>query len=277
MIVACPSCQRQLRFNSSTENASRVTISCPQCAARFIAKSHQSPKVQLLIAHEDPSICTRVFDCLEPFRQNVQICRTTDEVAQYLQAEQPCLLLLDVAFCGSFPFELIQLARARADQVQHKILLLPSIYNRTAYKKKPDSLYGADAYLELHHIGDRLLPTVKELFPELDYPKAEGKQIPGVGLERELAATRLADQAAGMARLLVADIAFYHQREIEAGLKAGRQEELLAKPLTEGRRLLQKRLPAVAELDIDFVGQAFSDLCRCYHRTFNPSAEQERL
>ena len=38
---------------------------------------------------------------------------------------------------------------------RHGVVLVASIYNRTGYKRRPTSLYGADDYVEQHHIPDR--------------------------------------------------------------------------------------------------------------------------
>ena len=36
------------------------------------------------------------------------------------------------------------------------VILIASVFNKTAYKRTPHSLYGADDYVEQHHIPDML-------------------------------------------------------------------------------------------------------------------------
>src|SRR4030095_2697544 len=64
-------------------------------------------------------------------------------------------LVLDVALPEVHAYEVVE-------QAQHhvpppRVVLVASIYNRTGYKRRPTSLYGADDYVEQHHIPDALL------------------------------------------------------------------------------------------------------------------------
>ena len=44
-----------------------------------------------------------------------------------------------------------------------RVVLVASIYNRTGYKRRPTSLYGADDYVEQHHIPDALVGKLERL------------------------------------------------------------------------------------------------------------------
>lgn len=174
-----------------------------------------------------------------------------------------CVLLLDVAFNGSFPFHLIEKIKSTGHK-QHKIILLSSVYNCTAYKKRPETLYGADAYLELHHIGDRLLQVLGELYPAV---ASQTKLVPSIRAsrgERPLGLTDISEQADSLAKLLVADIVLYHQDLMEQGVVSGQLNQLFAEQLAEGRRLLFARLPEAKKMSIDFIRQAFDSACRAY-------------
>ena len=208
-------------------------------------------------------VCRQISDRLSWLDIQPDICRNSAECFDGLTSGAS-VLLLDVAFEGGFPFRLIDTLKKRGGE-QYKIILLPSIYNRTAYKKRPESLYGADAYLELHHIGDRLLPLLAEHFPVLaEQCSRVTDPLRSQGNERAVKELDLAGQASELARLLVADILLYHQDRFRGGLENDDLAGYFQEQLAEGRQLLMKRLPQAEFLAEDFIQQAFLNACEDY-------------
>jgi hypothetical protein len=263
MIVKCPNCQVRLR-STKVDRSDSLLILCPGCQTRFRVLA-KKVLLQAFIAHEDQEVCQQLSERVSALGGVATVCRDTDAITAQLQDDQCCVLLLDVAFNGTFPFQLIDKINA-SDNYQHKVVLLPSVYNRTAYKKRPDSLYGADAYLELHHIGDRLVPLLTDLFPSLAQKFKPVAPVCTQGDERILHSGDVSGQADKLAKLLVADILLYHQDQLEQGLVSGQLEQLFSEQLAEGRRLLASRLPAVADLSVDYIQQAFDAACQSYSR-----------
>ncbi len=185
MIVQCPHCQVLLRFNARTTNARLYSFRCPVCQMKFKVRSKAAPMLEVLLAHQDKDIYRQVVERVERLKGAVTVCADATQVTENLSVDRPCALLLDVAFQGTFPFQLIEQVKTSPLR-QPKVILLPSVYNKTAYKKCPDSLYGADAYLELHHIGDRLLPLLGELFPALSERASVVTAVETAGGERQL-------------------------------------------------------------------------------------------
>ncbi len=73
------------------------------------------------------------------------------------------------------------------------MVLVASVYNRTGYKRRPTSLYGADDYVEQHHIPDALVGKLERLIgapPRLapvavaHADTAEGREIKQASQER---------------------------------------------------------------------------------------------
>ena len=73
----------------------------------------------------------------------------------------PAALVLDVALPEVHAYEIVEEAKRLLSAPA--VVLVASIYNRTGYKRKPTSLYGADDYVEQHHIPDQLLPKLERL------------------------------------------------------------------------------------------------------------------
>lgn len=264
MIVKCPNCQVRLRSDKVKPSA-QLLILCPACQARFRVRSPDS-SLKVLIAHEDEAICQQLRERVSLLGVRARVCPDIDDVISHLPTAGYCVLLLDVVFNGTFPFQLIDEIKNTGNE-RHKVVLLPSVYNRTAYKKRPDSLYGADDYLELHHIGDRLVPLLAELFPVLALQVESVAPVVTEGDERLLPASDLAGKADDLAKLLVADILLYHQEQLEQGFESGQLQQLFAEQLAEGRRMLTSRLPATVDLPNDFIQQAFDAACQSYSRS----------
>ncbi len=261
MIVACPNCKVRLRSNRASYMAT-MRVTCPACQFRFKV-SPRKPLFKALVAHEDLQVRQQLKERIAPLGGLLDCCDSAAAVHAALLPAEPCALLLDVAFCGSFPFQLIEQITT-AGNAMHKVILLPSVFNRTAYKKRPDSLYGADAYLELHHIGDRLVPLLVELFPALAQPLEAAQPFVVSGTERALPPADVIGQANSLAKLLVADILLYHQPQLEEGIRTGQLQQLFAEQLAEGRHLLAQRLPEAADLPADFIQRAFDAACQSY-------------
>jgi hypothetical protein len=112
------------------------------------------------------------------------------------------------------------------------VVLLASVFERTRYKRKATNLYGADAYLELHHVPDRLVPLLQSLQkreplfdPHLQAPveraRAAGLRIDGAHASAPEAATGDLEAAQALARRLLSDVVLYHGDEVADGVRRG--------------------------------------------------------
>jgi hypothetical protein len=170
-----------------------------------------------------------------------------------------------------------------------KILLLSSVYNRMAYKRTPTSLYGADDYIEKHHIPDDLVTKINRLAVNA-MPAPPGEQASGgitVGLtlqteEKERDSRVLVDKvkerirsaeenevsgeadeerilkARRLARIIVSDIALYNQDRVEEGIRQGTFHQLLSSEIDEGKRLFKERIAPDIRSRENFLEQAFA-------------------
>jgi response regulator RpfG family c-di-GMP phosphodiesterase len=74
-----------------------------------------------------------------------------------------------------FGFELCDIIKKSPLLKGIGVILIASIYDKTRYKRAPQSLYGADDYIERHHIEDELLIKVQRLLNSL---KRGGRSTP---------------------------------------------------------------------------------------------------
>jgi CheY-like chemotaxis protein len=233
---------------------------------------------EIVIAHES-----------EPIREAIrQLCADAGyavhavaegQAAIDALARRPAALVLDVALPSVHAYEVVEEAKRRAPDT--RIVLVASIYNRTGYKRRPTSLYGADDYVEQHHIPDALLVKLERLIgpapravqlPSPDVLTPEGEKIRDAGEGRmsalPAAATlspKMIERAERLARLIVADIALYNGDALDAADHHGHEAELEARlrvDLEEGRLLFDLRVPAEVRKTRDFIAEALTEIRR---------------
>jgi len=190
----------------------------------------------------------------------------------------PAVLVVDVALPDVLGYELCD--EVQQQQLATKVILVASVYSKTAYKRRPSSLYGASDYIEQHHIVDQLADKLRHLLaaPERGpLEVARRRRLSATGEHkalkiREASEARMAfryrnrgeaiERAKGLARLLVADLVLYCGEAIQTWRAAGAAGELpeaLAADVEEGRRLYELRVPPEIASERDFFGEALQE------------------
>ncbi|MFZ3089845.1 MAG: response regulator [Nitrospirota bacterium] len=106
-------------------------------------------------------------------------------VLSLIEAERPAVAILDVGLPHIFGFEISEIIRNSEKLKDTIVILVASIYDKTRYKREPISLFGADDYIEKHHIRDSLITKINGLledrFPGMIHPEhheaAEAKSL----------------------------------------------------------------------------------------------------
>ena len=220
----------------------------------------------VLVAHDSETIRDLVSRLLREAGYQVTSVAEGHEALAALD-HRPDALVLDVALPGVFCWEVLGKVKERG--LATKSILIASIYNRAGYKRRPTSLYGADDYVEQHHIPDLLLIKLAKL---VGGPIPDGKQIDAAVAEetdriRDASEARLRIRyatrdeglmrAKRLARLIVADIALYN-RDL-AFLGEDERQARLREDLEEGRLLFELRVPHELRESHDFVAEALEE------------------
>jgi CheY-like chemotaxis protein len=187
---------------------------------------------------------------------------------QVLQACDPALparaeaVVLDVGVPGVMAFEVMDQLRAHPSTKELPVILLASVFERTRYKRRPNQLYGADAYLELHHVPDRLVTLLdalrsKEPLPE-ERVQAPADRARAAALRAEV--TPLDDDGlVRVARRVLSDMALYHGDEIARGVAEGEPLAHVQDALAGARQLFEElaaeRIALFEEEVEDFVAR----------------------
>jgi CheY-like chemotaxis protein len=229
----------------------------------------------VLVAHESESIREVIRRLLDGAGYGVSTV-ADGRAALAALALPPDALVLDVALPEVHAYAVVEEVRRLAPGCG--IVLVASVYNRTGYKRRPTSLYGADDYVEQHHIPDALVnklqkligppPRAPRLAPARPHEETlEGQIIRDAGQERlgtpspPTAPTPQAVQRAErLAWLIVADIALYNGDAIDQADHAEALESRLRVDLDEGRLLFDLRVPEEVRRTRDFVGEALEQI-----------------
>jgi len=224
--------------------------------------------VTVLVAHESEPIREVVRRLVEGAGYAVQVVADGASAVRALdRGDAPRALVVDVAIPGVHAYQIVEEVRRRG--LGTRVVLIASIYNRTGYKRRPTSLYGADDYVEQHHLPDALVGKLERLIGPPDHaatstPPAshadtpEGRAIKAAG-EARLDPVAAQSRAERLARLIVADIALYNGDALDHD----DDDELQARlrlDLEEGRLLFDLRVPVEVRRTRDFIGVALEEL-----------------
>jgi predicted Zn finger-like uncharacterized protein len=182
MIVPCE-CGAKLRIDDTKIGDQGVKVRCPRCGNILTARRGAAapgtavlPKAghsktatlpMVLVAHD--SAVVRDTICGVVAEAGFQADTAADGIVALKKAveNKPRAIVLDVGLPGIYGFELCERLKASRETSDIKIILLSSVYDMRRYKRTPVSLYGADDYIEKHHIPDFLPAKLQKLiYPE---------------------------------------------------------------------------------------------------------------
>ncbi len=192
MIVSCD-CGAKLKIDETKIAGRKVKVRCPRCgnvlplqqgrSAAPAAASDRKPPLSaraapcVLIAHDSDVVRQMVSSVLTGDGFQVETALDGVEALRKATSLRPQGLVLDVGLPGIYGFELCERLKGDPATKTIKIVLLSSVYDMRRYKRTPASLYGADDYIEKHHIPDFLaIKLLKLIFPEA-FADAEARAV----------------------------------------------------------------------------------------------------
>ena len=185
MIVSCE-CGAKLKIDDAKIRGKGVKVRCPRCGNVIpVQKTNSAPSVPsqktaspqtaaaslsdalVLVAHDSDVVRKMVSDFLSDAGFRVDTAADGFEALKRATENKPQGMVLDVGLPGIYGFELCERLKGNPATQSTKIVLLSSVYDMRRYKRTPTNLYGADDYIEKHHIPDSLVNKLRKLiFPE---------------------------------------------------------------------------------------------------------------
>ena len=301
MLIACPNCKKRFELPPAGAAADKK-LRCSNCRAvfRLVRKGESGAgRLKVVVANESAPFCEAVQALLsaEPFE--IFVCHDGKQTLEMVGMVRPELLLLDVALPTLLGFEVCERIRRNPGLSGVKIVLVASVYDKTRYKRAPHSLYGADDYIEKHHIPDSLIPMIYRLArggvpqpPAASESERSARSEAGSAIRQidvqeisPVPAHRVVAEVAGLApgqgapvegapvepseeelkarrlaRIIVSDIALYNQEKVARGVRDGSFYEILADDIREGELLYLQRVPRQVREHTAYLADAFEDL-----------------
>lgn len=222
-------------------------------------------RLKILVAHERRALGEATRRVLEAQGFQVEVVGDAAAAARALDEGAFDGFVLDVALPGDTScHELIQRAKAAARPA--KVVLVASVFRRTSYKRRPTQLYGADDYVELHHLGDQLPGKLWRMLG------GDASELAGMFEAEAVLATfqeegdqRLIEQRGRTERLsalIVADVILYAGDRLVAVSSAEEARALLAGDLDAARQLYRQIDPSPQAPGADPIGAAFDEVLR---------------
>lgn len=231
---------------------------------------------RILFAHERSVISDAVAKILTSQGFEVDIVSLGHEALERAAAKNAAGMpydgcVTDVALPDLAAYELIAPLRERGIRA---VILVASVYRRTSYKRRPPRLYGADDYVEVHHLGDQLPEKLRKHLGISEDSAAVDDSAAAIASAadtlREEGDQRLAIHDPGRrAALIIADLVLYNGDVLTSGLSF---DEVQAKLLAdlEGARALYAAFDPVEGGHDDPVGAAFEDMMNRLAREHAP-------
>lgn len=210
-------------FGSASEVRSSMAPSAPSPSTHSSAGGASLLEAQLprvIVGHEVPASARSIATVLRRAGYSPACVRSGEQVLSACDPAMPsppAAVVLDVAIPGVLAFEVIGQLRANPATEPLPVILLASVFERTRYKRRPTNLYGADAYVELHHVPDRLAAVIEEV--RAKKAPAERARLPS---RSPIGSGAVDTEAArSLARRLLSDVALEHGEELADGLRRG--------------------------------------------------------
>lgn len=289
MFISCPLCRTRFRFDEQKVRSGSIRLRCSKCSAIFrlsADKGERGGRLTVLLAHESVEFCAAVEKVLaaEPF--DMISCHDGKEALDLVSSLKPDVVLLNVALPTMYGFQVCEALRSNPDTSDTRIILLAAIYDKTKYKRSPQSLYGADDYIEQHHIPDALaamiyrlaantVEAVSDLQGDANIETSPERLTAAEAEKQETVRKELMNQpqaesteareglyraARQLARSIVSDISLYREAELEEAARTGDIELHLGLEIRDGRAIYERKMPEFSSFPADFYADALAEL-----------------
>ena len=293
MVVICPKCKAKLKVDDAKLSAAGSRFKCPKCSTVLVVKK---PPVQtkktldtskVLVAHSNPEILESCRTILQD--QGYKVVSSTDGIDVMVKAlgELPFLAVVEVSLPKIYGFEVCKKLKSRPEMKDLKFILVPSIYDKSKYRREPASLYGADDYIEAQDIPAMLIEKINRLVampeeaaaknqpPQTAAPSQEAPgaaaglrgEKPELGQQPSTEETKAAEEkdaealekARRLSRTIINDIYLYNSAKVMDAIKNGNFYDVFAPELKEGHKLYEKRIPQMIRNSGDYYKETIEE------------------
>jgi len=293
VVVVCPKCKTRLKVDETKLSLQGSRFRCPKCSTVLVIKK---PAVQekksldhrkFLVAHSSAAVIENIKSLLAG--EGYTVVTSADGIDAMVRAlkELPAFGIIEVALPKIYGFEVCKKLKARPETKEMKLILVPSIYDKTKYRREPVSLYGADDYIEEHDLSVRLIEAINRIKsgvpaePEkskTETQPAAPKAPEQVSAEKAAAAQRREvpvapaprpaadaktdesiEKARRLSRTIINDIYLYNSAKVDEAVRRGDFYAVFGPEVKEGFKLYESRIPLETRKKADFYREAIDN------------------
>lgn len=291
MVVGCPRCKTRLKIADEKIAPKGTRFKCPKCSAVLLVKKpavHVKPLGnKVIVAHEEPAIVERIKTVL--IDNGYAVITSHDGIDVMIKAvkELPFLAILDVTLPKIYGFEVCKRLKERAETKEIKVILISSIYDKTRFRREPNSLYGADDYIDEHQIEKLLIEKIdalkglkktEEIAERPKEPAAEKLQLKVATPTETVAPSKVTvpfreeikkeeldeaiERARRLARTIISDIYLYSSAKMEEAIKNDSFYSEFTSELKEGMKLYEGRVSQEVRNKGDFFHEVIDNFIK---------------
>ncbi len=203
-------------------------------------------KRAILVAYEPGEVSVELTLLTTSLGYDVETASDGDQAWILLRSRGFDLLVVDAGLPGKPSYDICD--SIAEHNMKTKVVLVASVYRKTRYKRNPISLYGADDYVEQHHIHDKLPGKIARLLGNTHsgdpHKTADPEKIRIAGdlrIENPSMIQFDKNRLLRTARILASDMAVYNPNLLKLDFqKFSKQEQ---KDLEDGADFFSKLVP----------------------------------
>ena len=287
VIVKCSWCGKVYRVHLDRLPDGVSTFPCRGCGSPLsipgpvdpgkeeIGIGQEASRVLLAVSEED--LAELIRKILRRAGYQVLVGHSGAEALDILEKKPVDVLLVSVSLPDLMGFEVLDRLRQMEGKKSVPSILLSSVHHGARYKRAPASLYGANDYIERHHLPDMLLPKIERLLsPPEEASPPQATHSPGPLSDEQVLQRRelegIEDSPSGgedsrevqlrrLCRVIAGDIVLYNEDVIRSTDLSGVLEKL-GEDLREGEALLEGKFGEAGKQASDWLREEVDLLIR---------------
>jgi CheY-like chemotaxis protein len=233
-----------------------------------------------LVAIPDAELAKQSASVLADGGLHTSVVHDGVEAMLEVQRQLPRVVILSASLPKMYGFQICEVMKRNESLRSIPVVLVGTIYNTDRYRREPNELYGADAYIEDPDLPGGLVPILEKLgvpitpaatppaeptTPEpapapATSPEPAPQPAPAAVTPSQPAVAQADDglaeeraKAERLARIIVSDIILYNEEKFADALRRDCVVETMSPDLEEGRALFRERIDERVREEQDYL------------------------
>jgi DNA-binding response OmpR family regulator len=270
VLVKCAGCGKAYRIHPEKLPPGVTSFPCRACGALVPIDGIDAgtevaggEERTILVVVEEKDLAQLIERILGRYGYKGQSVHSGEDAVEAVRKNTVDLILINVFLPDMMGYEILDAINGEREE-ERKVpsILLSSVHHAARYKRAPTSLYGADDYIERHHLPDLLVPKIRRILdsdgaeqpavdpgklpPPEDEQVRERREIEDLEMSQQSSENPAAEEIQRLCRVIAGDIALYNE-DVISTTAPGQILEAISRDLTEGEALLDRKFPGKGE------------------------------